>query len=118
RGSGQASASDRELQEAACASCGWGSLELTGTMDPRPAPRMTCSGAEDDMYENKNEPLIARRDFSRRMFLHVLAALVLVLVTLVAGIAGHMYFDNMEPGRALIASVTLSSGLGLSIFPE
>ncbi|PRB81362.1 hypothetical protein [Pseudomonas sp. MYb185] len=70
------------------------------------------------MYENKNEPLIARRDFSRRMFLHVLAALVLVLATLVAGIAGHMYFDNMEPGRALIASVTLSSGLGLSIFPE
>ncbi|WP_185268503.1 two pore domain potassium channel family protein [Halopseudomonas xiamenensis] len=70
------------------------------------------------MYENKSEPLVARRDFRKRMFWHVLAALALVLVTLLAGVVGHMYFDNMEPGRALMASVTLSSGLGLSIFPE
>ena len=70
------------------------------------------------MYESKSKPLIARNAFGKRMFLHVFMALILVVVTLTAGIAGHVYFDDMELGRALVASITLTSGLGLSIFPE
>jgi len=52
------------------------------------------------------------------MLIHVLAAVAFLLVTLAIGVAGHMYFDNMELSRALVASVTLSSGLGLSAFPD
>src|SRR5690554_6497878 len=70
------------------------------------------------MYESKSKPLIARKDFRKRMLFHVLAAFMLVAVTLAAGIAGHVYFDNMEPRMALVASITLTSGLGLSILPE
>lgn len=45
-------------------------------------------------------------------------AFSLVFFVLSIGILGHMYFDNMTFGAALIASSTLTSGLGLSIFPE
>ncbi|GLX79232.1 hypothetical protein tinsulaeT_25720 [Thalassotalea insulae] len=70
------------------------------------------------MYENKHKPLITRKAFGKRMLLHALAALLLVVLTLALGVIGHIYFDNMELITALIASVTLSSGLGLSILPE
>ena len=70
------------------------------------------------MYESKSSSLIAKKTFIKRMFFHILAALILVVITLVAGIAGHVYFDNMEAGTAFVASVTLTSGLGLSILPE
>ena len=70
------------------------------------------------MYENKNTPLISKRMFRRRMIYHVLAALSLFLVALAIGVAGHMEFDSMPFTKALVASVTLISGLGLSVFPE
>lgn len=52
------------------------------------------------------------------MLLHVFTAFILVVVTLAIGVIGHVYFDNMELGTALIASITLTSGLGLSVLPE
>ena len=70
------------------------------------------------MYENKREPLIDRSEFGRRMLVHVLMASTLIALTIAVGIAGHIYFDNMKLVSALVASVTLASGLGLSIFPE
>lgn len=70
------------------------------------------------MYENKNEPLLTKSAFRIRVFYHVLAAFALLLVTLALGIAGHMYFDGMALTSALVASITLMSGLGLSILPE
>lgn len=70
------------------------------------------------MYENRNEPLITRRHFQRRVLLHVLLSLALVCVMLVVGTVGHIYFDDMAPAQALLASMTLASGLGLSILPS
>ncbi|MDX1296789.1 MAG: hypothetical protein R3260_00900 [Pseudomonas sp.] len=70
------------------------------------------------MYESKSSPLIDKRAFRRRMSLHVLAAFALVVITLVLGVAGHVYFDDMPLDAALVASVTLTSGLGLSVIPE
>ncbi|MCW8934703.1 MAG: two pore domain potassium channel family protein [Gammaproteobacteria bacterium] len=70
------------------------------------------------MYESKSKPLTSRKTFGKRMLLHVLTAFLLVVITLVIGITGHVYFDNMKPGTALIASITLTSGLGLSVLPE
>jgi len=70
------------------------------------------------MYESKIQPLISRKEFGMRMFFHLLAAFILVNVTLLFGVAGHIYFDNMKLDTAIVASITLASGLGLSILPE
>lgn len=70
------------------------------------------------MYESKSKPLLAKKALTKRMFFHALAAFILVIITLVAGVARHIYFDNMELGTTLIASITLTSGLGPSILPE
>ncbi|UZE95502.1 hypothetical protein [Alkalimarinus alittae] len=70
------------------------------------------------MYESKSKRLASRKAFRRRMFFHILSAITLVILTLAIGVGGHVYFDDMAPGSALIASITLTSGLGLSILPE
>lgn len=70
------------------------------------------------MYENKSTPIISRAKFRKRLLNHCLAALGLILISVAIGIVGHMYFDAMPFTKALVASTTLMSGLGLSIFPE
>lgn len=70
------------------------------------------------MYESKHKPLASGKVFGKRMLLHLLLALMLVVCSLAMGTAGHVYFDGMTLGTALIASTTLTSGLGLSVFPE
>jgi|SRR5690554_4325045 len=70
------------------------------------------------MYENKNKPLVSPKEFRKRVLVHALMALALVVMTLAIGVAGHVYFDDMDMGTALMASVTLTSGLGLSVLPE
>ena len=70
------------------------------------------------MYESKTQPLKTRPAFIQRMSVHVLMALLLVASMLAIGTAGHVYFDDMELSRALVASMTLSSGLGFSILPD
>jgi hypothetical protein len=70
------------------------------------------------MYESKNNALITQSAFRMRMLFHVAAAVLLVVITLAVGIAGHVYFESMSPGRALVASITLTSGLGLSVIPQ
>ncbi|SEL86211.1 hypothetical protein SAMN05216262_12716 [Colwellia chukchiensis] len=70
------------------------------------------------MYENKSKPLASKKAFQKRLFFHVLIAILLVLITLIIGILGHIYFDDMQVTNAFVASITLVSGLGLSILPE
>ncbi|AZD06418.1 Putative membrane protein [Pseudomonas chlororaphis] len=47
------------------------------------------------MYESKNQPLLSRLLFLRRLFLHVPGTLGLLGISLLLGIARHLYF---EPG--------------------
>lgn len=70
------------------------------------------------MYESKHKPLVSVQKFRKRLFFHLLLALFIVVITLVVGVLGHMYFDDMALGSALIASITLAGGLGLTILPE
>lgn len=70
------------------------------------------------MYENIRTPIISKARFRRRVLLHVIAALGLLLVTLTIGVAGHVFYDAMPFSRAVVASTTLMSGLGLSIVPD
>ncbi|WNO61343.1 hypothetical protein [Rheinheimera sp. MMS21-TC3] len=70
------------------------------------------------MYENKSQPLASGKVFGMRILLHLIFAAILVILTLAVGVAGHIYFDNMRFSSALVASITLTSGLGLSILPN
>lgn len=70
------------------------------------------------MYEHKDKPLLPRKQFHVRMLNHFLLALILVALSLSIGVVGHMYFDKMSFGKAVVASTTLMSGLGLSVLPE
>src|SRR5690554_1895688 len=70
------------------------------------------------MYESKHKPLVSGKVFRKRLYHHIFMAFLIVLLTLVIGVAGHVYFDGMALGSALIASITLAGGLGLTILPE
>lgn len=70
------------------------------------------------LYEKKSKPLLAPKKFRRRLYSHILIACLLVVFTLTLGVAGHMHFDQMRFSTALVASITLTSGLGLSVLPE
>jgi len=70
------------------------------------------------MYEHKSKPLISSKAFRKRMLIHILLAMSVVAITLVIGVLGHQYFDGMNTIDALVASITLIGGLGLSIMPE
>ena len=70
------------------------------------------------MYENKKAPLIPIHRFKKRMLMHVVAAVILVVIALLIGVAGHVYFDGMDMSSALVASMTITSGLGMSILPD
>jgi hypothetical protein len=70
------------------------------------------------MYEHKNTPLISRKHFHKRLFNHVLLAVGMVILSLSVGVLGHIYFDDMPFARAVVASTTLMSGLGLSVLPD
>ncbi|OLF55948.1 hypothetical protein [Pseudomonas chlororaphis] len=71
------------------------------------------------MYESRTQPLLSRLLFLRRLFLHVLATLALVGVSLLLGIAGHLYF---EPGvgwdEALFNAAMVLGGIGPAAMPE
>ena len=47
------------------------------------------------MYEHKRLPLLRRAQFLRRLFLHVLAAVGVVLSSLGIGMAGYAYFESL-----------------------
>ena len=70
------------------------------------------------MYESKHKPLVSGKVFRKRLYHHIFMAFLIVLLTLVIGVAGHVYYDDMAIGSALVASITLAGGLGLTIIPE
>ena len=70
------------------------------------------------MYENKKSPLISKPEFRKRLIVHAMLAITLVLLMLLIGVLGHMYFDQMECAKALVASITITAGLGVAILPD
>lgn len=65
------------------------------------------------MYESKNQPPLSRLLFLRRLFLHALAALVLVLGSILLGIGGHLYFEEGVTWHdALYNAAMMLGGIG------
>ena len=70
------------------------------------------------MYESKLHPLIPRAHFIRRLLGHLAAAMALVAVSLLAGIFGYQYFEDLEWRDAFLNAAMLLGGMGPVDMPE
>jgi hypothetical protein len=64
------------------------------------------------MYEHRSQPLIARRAFVRRVAHHALAAGLIVLGSLLAGILGYHLTENLAWIDALLNAAMILGGMG------
>jgi hypothetical protein len=64
------------------------------------------------VYEHKRLPLLTQAQFLRRLFLHGLAALSVVLVSLGIGMAGYEYFEGLSWRDAFLNAAMLLGGMG------
>lgn len=69
------------------------------------------------MYESKGEALLPRPHFYRRLAVHVLWALLLIVATLMIGVSAHLWFEQISWYDALLNSAMIVSGLGPYIVP-
>ena len=64
------------------------------------------------MYEPKTHPPIPRHQFVRRVLLHASAALAVLLLSLMLGMAGYEYFEQLPWRDAFLNSAMLLGGMG------
>ena len=64
------------------------------------------------MYESKAEAPIPDVHFARRLFLHVLLTLALLLVSLGVGMLGYAYFEDLPVIDGFLNSAMLLGGMG------
>jgi len=64
------------------------------------------------MYEPRRKRPISRRQFMLRMLRHLAAALALIAVSLVIGMAGYEHYEDMAWRDAFLNSAMLLGGMG------
>jgi hypothetical protein len=64
------------------------------------------------MYESRKQPPLPRILFFRRLVLHVAGAMGLLLVSLLAGMAGYYCFEDLDWRDAFLNSAMLLGGMG------
>lgn len=69
-------------------------------------------GVRPPVYESKSHPPISRHLFVKRVLRHVLAALALVLFSLILGMAGYEYFEQLSWRDAFLNAAMLLGGMG------
>lgn len=69
------------------------------------------------MYEKKNEELLDRKQFILRFLWHLLAALLIIAVTLVIGAIGHIYFEGIPFHDAFLNTALIVGGIGTTVMP-
>ncbi|ROL64213.1 hypothetical protein BK634_29065 [Pseudomonas chlororaphis] len=70
------------------------------------------------MYESKDQPVLSRLLFVRRLFLHALVVLALIGFSIGLGIIGYLYFEEGIPLHdALINAAMLLGGVGPASLP-
>ncbi len=63
-------------------------------------------------YEHRSKPVIPLRQFYGRIAYNIGFALVLVLLSLLAGAAGYHFFENMNWIDALLNASMIAGGMG------
>ena len=64
------------------------------------------------MYEHKSLPPLPRPHFLRRLFLHIAAAVALVLASLGIGMEGYACFEGLAWRDAFLNAAMLLGGMG------
>ncbi len=63
-------------------------------------------------FESRNEPLLARRAFVRRLARNFAAGLLLIGLSLLIGMAGYAYLEGMAAIDAFVNASMILSGMG------
>ena len=64
------------------------------------------------MYESRTIRPVSNAAFARRLLVHVLVSLVLLAVSLAAGMAGYMVFEHLSWIDAFLNAAMLLGGMG------
>jgi len=64
------------------------------------------------MYERKHQKVATRAVFVRRMFVHVLLAVLLIAVALFSGIAGYHWMARLSWADSLLEASMILGGMG------
>jgi hypothetical protein len=70
------------------------------------------------IYESRKHPPLSRARFAERLRNHIAAAASLLLGSLLLGMAGYMYFENLPWRDAFLNSAMLLGGMGPVDFPK
>lgn len=63
-------------------------------------------------YEHRRQPLLARRQFVRRLFLHAFVAFGILILSLAIGVAGYRATEDMSWIDALLNASMILGGMG------
>lgn len=69
------------------------------------------------MYESRNAPLLHAAHFRRRLFLHIVYALLLIVATLLLGALGLWLFNDFSWHDALMNAAFIVGGIGTYMMP-
>jgi hypothetical protein len=64
------------------------------------------------VYESRKHHPLSRPHFLRRLLLHLLAAVALLMGSLVLGMAGYVHFENLSWRSAFLNAAMLLGGMG------
>jgi hypothetical protein len=64
------------------------------------------------MYEPKTHPPLPRKQFAQRVLRHAAVAFALLLFSLLLGMAGYTYFENLPWRDAFLNAAMLMGGMG------
>ena len=64
------------------------------------------------MYEHRTKPLLPAKKFYARIIVHSLGALALVIVSLLIGILGYYYTENLSWIDSLLNASMILGGMG------
>jgi len=64
------------------------------------------------IYEPITHPPIPQRHFVRRVLLHILFVLALLVISLLMGMAGYVFFESLPWRDAFLNSAMLMGGMG------
>ncbi len=64
------------------------------------------------MFEHRRQPLLSPRDFIIRQLIFLLVAIVIIFGSLILGMLGYHFFENLPWIDALVNAAMLLGGMG------
>jgi len=64
------------------------------------------------VYEPRHQQPLSRRRFLHRLFIHVVVAFLLLLASLLIGVAGYQHFEDLAWRDAFLNAAMLLGGMG------